>query len=52
VRRYASQSAAFYRALHAKFDVAFEDFSDRDAGQPAHQRPANGSGATSGASAT
>ena len=32
VRRYAAQSAAFYRALHAKFDVAFEDFSDRDAG--------------------
>jgi hypothetical protein len=32
VRRYASESAAFYGALHAKFDVAFEDFSDRDAG--------------------
>jgi hypothetical protein len=32
VRAYASQSASFYRALHAKFDVAFEDFSDRDAG--------------------
>jgi hypothetical protein len=32
VQRYAAQSAAFYRALHAKFDVAFEDFSDRDAG--------------------
>jgi hypothetical protein len=32
VRRYAAQSAAFYRALQAKFDVAFEDFSDRDAG--------------------
>src|SRR5437868_12350412 len=32
VRAYAAQSAAFYRALHAKFDVAFEDFSDRDAG--------------------
>jgi hypothetical protein len=31
VRRYAAQSAAFYRALHVKFDVAFEDFSDRDA---------------------
>jgi hypothetical protein len=29
---YAKQSAAFYTALHAKFDVAFEDFSDRDAG--------------------
>jgi hypothetical protein len=32
VRAYAAQSAAFYRALGAKFDVAFEDFSDRDAG--------------------
>jgi len=32
VRAYAAQSSAFYRALHARFDVAFEDFSDRDAG--------------------
>jgi len=32
VRAYAAQSAAFYNALGAKFDVAFEDFSDRDAG--------------------
>jgi hypothetical protein len=32
VRAYAAQSAAFYRALHARFDVSFEDFSDRDAG--------------------
>jgi hypothetical protein len=32
VRAYAAQSAAFYRSLHAKFDVSFEDFSDRDAG--------------------
>ena len=32
VRKYAAASAQFYRALHAKFDVAFEDFSDRDAG--------------------
>ena len=32
VRAYARQSAAFYRALHARFDIAFEDFSDRDAG--------------------
>ena len=32
VERYAAQSAAFYRSLHARFDVAFEDFSDRDAG--------------------
>src|SRR4051794_2761755 len=32
VRTYASQSAAFYRSLHAKFDISFEDFSDRDAG--------------------
>src|SRR2546423_199825 len=29
---YAMQSAAFYRSLHARFDIAFEDFSDRDAG--------------------
>jgi hypothetical protein len=29
---YATRSAAFYRSLHAKFDVSFEDFSDRDAG--------------------
>ena len=32
VRAYAAQSAAFYRSLHAQFDIAFEDFSDRDAG--------------------
>jgi hypothetical protein len=32
VRSYAAQSAAFYRSLRAKFDIAFEDFSDRDAG--------------------
>ena len=32
VVRYATQSAAFYRALHAHFDLAFEDFSDRDSG--------------------
>jgi hypothetical protein len=32
VRAYAAESAAFYRSLHAKFDVSFEDFSDRDAG--------------------
>jgi len=32
VRAYARRSAAFYRALHARFDIAFEDFSDRDAG--------------------
>jgi hypothetical protein len=32
VRSYAARSAAFYRALHAHFDIAFEDFSDRDAG--------------------
>ena len=29
---YAARSAAFYHSLHARFDVAFEDFSDRDAG--------------------
>src|SRR2546423_187287 len=38
VRAYAAQSAAFYRALHAKFDIAFEDFSDRDAGFYAAQQ--------------
>jgi len=32
VRAYAAQSAAFYRSLHARFDLSFEDFSDRDAG--------------------
>ena len=32
VRVYAAQSAAFYRSLRAHFDIAFEDFSDRDAG--------------------
>ena len=32
VRAYAAQSARFYRSLHARFDIAFEDFSDRDAG--------------------
>jgi hypothetical protein len=32
VRAYAAESARFYRSLHAKFDVSFEDFSDRDAG--------------------
>ena len=31
VRAYATQSATFYKSLHAKFDIAFEDFSDRDA---------------------
>jgi hypothetical protein len=32
VRTYAAESATFYRSLHARFDLAFEDFSDRDAG--------------------
>ena len=32
VRAYAQQSAAFFNALHAHFDLSFEDFSDRDAG--------------------
>lgn len=32
VKRYAAQSAAFYASLEARFDVSFEDFSDRDAG--------------------
>jgi hypothetical protein len=38
VRAYAQQSAAFYRSLHARFDIAFEDFSDRDAGFYAKQQ--------------
>ncbi|HWC46841.1 MAG TPA: hypothetical protein VG868_12080 [Casimicrobiaceae bacterium] len=38
VRAYATQSAAFYRSLHAHFDIAFEDFSDRDAGFYAKQQ--------------
>jgi hypothetical protein len=29
---YATRSAAFYRSLGARFDLSFEDFSDRDAG--------------------
>jgi hypothetical protein len=37
VRAYAARSAAFYNALHANFDIAFEDFSDRDAGFYAKQ---------------
>ena len=37
VRAYAAQSAAFYNSLHAHFDIAFEDFSDRDAGFYAKQ---------------
>jgi len=32
VRAYATESARFYLALHARFDLSFEDFSDRDAG--------------------
>jgi hypothetical protein len=32
VRAYAARSAAFERSLHARFDLSFEDFSDRDAG--------------------
>jgi hypothetical protein len=32
VRAYAARSARFYRSLDARFDIAFEDFSDRDAG--------------------
>jgi hypothetical protein len=32
VRAYATQSGSFYNSLHARFDLAFEDFSDRDAG--------------------
>jgi hypothetical protein len=29
---YAARSARFYRSLGARFDLSFEDFSDRDAG--------------------
>ena len=29
---YATRSAVFYRSLQARFDLSFEDFSDRDAG--------------------
>jgi hypothetical protein len=29
---YAARSAAFYRSLHAAFDLSFEDYSDRDSG--------------------
>jgi hypothetical protein len=32
VRKYAARSAHFYRSLHARFDISFEDYSDRDAG--------------------
>jgi hypothetical protein len=32
VRAYATESARFYLALHATFDLSFEDYSDRDAG--------------------
>jgi hypothetical protein len=32
VRRYAARSAAFEKSLGARFDLSFEDFSDRDAG--------------------
>ena len=32
VRRYAARSAVFERSLGARFDIAFGEFSDRDAG--------------------
>ncbi|HEY5160413.1 MAG TPA: hypothetical protein VII83_04995 [Gaiellaceae bacterium] len=32
VRAYATRSAKFEQSLGAKFDISFEDFSDRDAG--------------------
>src|SRR5262249_24391015 len=38
VRAYAAKSASFYKSLHAKFDLSFEDFSDRDAGFYAKQQ--------------
>jgi hypothetical protein len=31
-RAYAARSARFYRSLGARFDLSFEDYSDRDAG--------------------
>ena len=37
VVKYAAESADFYKSLHAHFDIAFEDFSDRDAGFYAKQ---------------
>ena len=37
VRAYATRSARFYRSLGARFDLSFEDFSDRDAGFYAKQ---------------
>jgi hypothetical protein len=38
VKAYAARSAAFYRSLHARFDLSFEDFSDRDSGFYEHQQ--------------
>ena len=38
VRAYAGRSAAFYRSLRARFDLSFEDFSDRDAGFYEHRQ--------------
>jgi hypothetical protein len=35
---YAKRSARFYRSLHARFDLSFEDYSDRDAGFYEHQQ--------------
>ena len=32
VKKYAAQSASFYKSLRARFDLSFEDFSDRDSG--------------------
>jgi len=32
VKEYAARSAVFYRSLGARFDLSFEDVSDRDAG--------------------
>jgi hypothetical protein len=32
IDRLAARSAAFYRSLHAPFDLTFAEFSDRDAG--------------------
>ena len=38
MKRYAAESAAFYKSLGVRFDLSFEDFSDRDAGFYAAQQ--------------
>jgi hypothetical protein len=36
VDRLAEKAAAFYKALHARFDIGFAEFSDRDSGFKEH----------------